>query len=78
MNFYKISFLHHISLLSGPKSEETTKNDQIYLSDCRKIIKAPYQGLLFFRKRLGEIMKKNDTVAELLDIADFKLTKQLK
>jgi len=70
-----INFLHHINLISGPKSEETTKTDQIYLNDCRKIIKAPYQGLLFFRKRLGEIMKKNDTVAELLDIADFKLTK---
>jgi len=70
-----INFLHHINLLSGPKSEETTKTDQIYLSDCRKIIKAPYQGLLFFRKRLGEIMEKNDTVAELLDITTLKLIK---
>jgi len=70
-----INFLHHINLLSGPNSKETTKTDQVYLSDCRKIIKAPYQGLLFFRKRLAEMVEKNDTVAELLDIATLKLIK---
>lgn len=70
-----INFLHHLNLISGPKSKETTKTDQVYLSDCRKIIKAPYQGLLFFRKRLAEMVEKNDTVAELLDIATLKLIK---
>lgn len=72
-----INFLHHLNLLSGPKKEEPieTDPDQIYPRDCRKIIKVAYQGLLFFRKRLGDEVKKSDTVAELLDIADFKLIK---
>lgn len=72
-----INFLHYLNLPSGPKKEKLIKtdHDQIYLRDCRKIIKVPHQGLLFFRKRLGDEVKKNDTVAELLDIADFKLTK---
>ena len=72
-----INFLHYLNLPSGPKKEKLIKTDpdQIYLRDCRKIIKAPNQGLLFFRKRLGDEVKKNDTVAELLSIADFKLTK---
>jgi len=72
-----INFLHYLNLLSGPKKEKLIKTDldQIYLRDYRKIIKVPHQGLLFFRKRLGDEVKKSDTVAELLDIADFKLTK---
>ncbi|RLC34197.1 MAG: hypothetical protein DRH33_09600 [Candidatus Nealsonbacteria bacterium] len=72
-----INFLHYLNLPSGPKKEKLIKTDpdQIYLRDCRKIIKVPHQGLLFFRKRLGDEVKKGNTVAELLDTADFKLTK---
>lgn len=72
-----INFLHHLNLVSRPKKEKLIKtdSDQIYLRDCRKIIKVPHQGLLFFRKRLGDEVKKGNTVAELLDTADFKLTK---
>lgn len=72
-----VNFLHHLNLLSGPKKEQLTKTDpdQIYLRDCRKIIKVPHQGLLFFKKRLGDEVKKSDTVADLLHIANFKLTK---
>lgn len=72
-----INFLHYLNLPSGPKKEKLIKTDpdQIYLRDCRKIIKVPHQGLLFFRKRLGDEVKKGNTVAELLDPADFKLTK---
>ena len=72
-----INFLHHLNLLSGPKKEKLIKTepDQIYLRDCRKIIKAPNQGLLFFKKRLGDEVKKSDTVADLLHITNLKLTK---
>ena len=66
-----------MNLPSGLKKEKLIKTDpdQIYLHDYREIIKVPHQGVLFFKKRLGEEVKKSNTVAELLDITDFKLTK---
>jgi len=72
-----INFLHHLNLLSEPKKEKLIKTDpkQIYLRDCRKIIKAPHQGLLFFKKKLGDEVKKSDTVTGLLNITNLKLTK---
>jgi len=72
-----INFLYHLNLLSGYKKEELIEIElsQVYLNDCREIIKTAKKGILFFRKSLGDDVKKGDTVAELLDIADFKLIK---
>jgi len=69
-----INFLYHVNLLNGPENESPTKSDQIYLNDCRKIIIAPFKGLLFFKKRLGDTVKKNDIVAELLKLNTLELT----
>lgn len=44
------------------------------MNDCRVTIKAPNKGVLFFRKRLGEMVEKNDTVAELLELNTLELT----
>jgi predicted deacylase len=72
-----INFLHHINLLSGNKRDKPVKTEpsQIYLNDCRILTKSPKKGVLFFRKRLGDEVQKNDTVSELLDITDYKLIK---
>ncbi len=72
-----INFLHYLNLLNEPKKEKLIKTDpeQTYLRDYRKIIKAPNQGVLFFRKKLGDEVKKSDTVADLLHITNLKLTK---
>jgi predicted deacylase len=70
-----INFLHHINLLNGPGNESPTKNYQIYLNDCREIGKAPFNGILFFQKTLGDMVKKDEVIAELLDIDTLKLTK---
>ena len=69
-----IHFLNHLNLLSEQKKEALKKTEpgQVYLNDCRAIIKTPKKGILFFRKGLGEVVQKDDIVAELLDIIDFK------
>jgi len=69
-----INFLNYLNLLSGHNKRELIKTEpnQIYLNDCRTIIKTTKKGILFFRKRLGDEVQKGEIVAELLDIADYK------
>ena len=69
-----INFLDYLNL-AGELKDKLIKTDpsNIYLGDYRKVIKVFRQGLLFFKKRLGDEVKINDTVAELLDINDYKI-----
>jgi len=72
-----IHFLNYLNLLSEQKKEELikTESDQVYLNDCRVIVKTSKQGILLFRKGLGDEVQKGDMVAELLDMIYFKSMK---